>query len=494
MRLAAKLISIFLVAVALLTAANAYITIRAQQEAFENEQAEYATRVGKAIEGELLIAWKAQGDDAAAAVIENERPKNQFIEIRFTSFESEASRGNQPAVSKDSLASLSHGQVTSVMRNERGGTLWLHTYYAVIGDRQQKGAIEFSRPAGPIQAQCRATIFWSIVSIITMATIAVGLILVAGINLIGRPLDQLVERTRQIAAGEFSQPLILQGRDELSQLATALNEMCEQLAKNEAAIRGESAKRIAMLEQLRHADRLKTVGRLAAGIAHELGTPLNVVAGRAGLIASGKLTETENRQSAETIKSEANRITAIVRQLLDFARQNRPERKPDNLDSLVERTISLLQPLADKKGVTFARGFTERVEASIDASQIQQVLTNLMVNAIQASPTNGLVEVSTRRETMRFPENADGPFAEYASIQIQDNGAGIDEQTRDQIFEPFFTTKDVGEGTGLGLSIAFGVVREHDGWIEVDSHSGKGACFTIYLPIESVPADITHAR
>ena len=493
MRLAAKLILIFLVAVVLLTAANTYVAIRAQRESFEREQTAYAQRVGQAIESELLLAWEQQGDAGADALMKGEHPANQFVEVRFILLEAEAPQENQPSAPAESLSHAGHGQIVSVMVDEKGGAAWLHTYYPVIGSDKRRAAIEFSRSADELHEQNWWTMYRSLAVIGVVAIIGIALVWSAGVTLVGKPLDRLIEKTRRIADGDFSHPLAMKGRGELSQLAQALNEMCEQLTEHQETIRQESATRIATLQQLRHADRLKTVGRLAAGIAHELGTPLNVVAGRAGLIAAGKLSDAETRQSAETIKAEADRITAIVRQLLDFARQSRPERAEANVSLLAERTISLLQPLVEKKGVALAIDGAERIVASVDESQIQQVLTNVIMNAIQATPGGGQVTIAVQSQSGRSP-NDDGAEIDYVRIDVQDTGTGIDEPTREQLFEPFFTTKEVGEGTGLGLSIAFGIVQEHGGWIHVASQPGEGACFSIYLPIQASTVKATHAR
>ncbi|EAQ78585.1 sensor histidine kinase [Blastopirellula marina] len=494
MRLAAKLILIFLVAVVLLTAANTYVAIEGQNASFEREQTEYAQRVGQSIESELLLTWDQQGDAAVDALLLGEHSSNQLVQIRFISLETEAPGEKQPVASPESLSHVARGQIVSVMVNGQEGAAWLHTYYPVISSDKGRAALEFSRPAGELQQQNRWAIYRAMATIVVLAIVGVGLVMYAGVTLVGRPLDRLIEKTQRIAAGDFADPLAIAGNGELSQLARALNDMCEQLTQHQETIRQESATRIATLEQLRHADRLKTVGRLAAGIAHELGTPLNVVAGRAGLIAAGKLSETETRESAKTIKAEANRITLIVRQLLDFARQSRPQRADENVSLLTDRTISLLQPLAEKKGVAITADDAERIVASIDSSQIQQVLTNIIMNAIQATPDGGQIAISIQRKTRRSPEQTEGDVADYVRIDVQDNGSGIDEQTREQLFEPFFTTKDVGEGTGLGLSIAFGIVQEHGGWIDVASQPGDGACFSIYLPIQPTAVETTHAR
>jgi signal transduction histidine kinase len=275
----------------------------------------------------------------------------------------------------------------------------------------------------------------------------------------------------------------LRSRDELAELADDLNEMCARLAESQADIRAETAARLGATEQLRHADRLKTVGRLAAGIAHELGTPLNVVSGRAGLILSDKLAAEEVGASAAAIKTEADKMTRIIRQLLDFGRASTPRKVATDLRQVVSQAVDLLRTLAENSQVTL--GFdqaTEAAVAEIDVAQVQQVLTNLVVNAIQAMPHGGRVTISLRRQVAHPPDASDRPEAAYFAIEIRDQGIGIPAERLTQLFEPFFTTKQVGEGTGLGLSIAYGIVQEHGGWIDVTSQPGEGSCFTVMLP------------
>jgi signal transduction histidine kinase len=237
------------------------------------------------------------------------------------------------------------------------------------------------------------------------------------------------------------------------------------------------------MDHLRHADRLSTVGRLAAGIAHELGTPLNVVAGRAGLIQSGKLGPDEIGQSAAAIKAEADKMTRTIRQLLDFARTSAPRKAPTDLRSVVERTISLVRGLADEHHVQIrfvARG--EPAIAAIDAEQIKQVLTNLVVNAIQAMPDGGEVEITIWRRTNPPPDTSVLQGDRWLAIDVRDTGVGISPADMPHLFEPFFSTKEIGEGTGLGLAIAYGIVREHGGSIDVASQPGMGSRFTVSLP------------
>jgi signal transduction histidine kinase len=211
---------------------------------------------------------------------------------------------------------------------------------------------------------------------------------------------------------------------------------------------------------------------MAAGIAHELGTPLNVVAGRAALIASGKLSSEEITTSARTIKSEADRITSIVQRLLDFARGRRPQRVECELAMIAQRTISLLESLAGKRDVRLE--FETPAIATkcfVDESQIQQVITNLIVNALQATPAGGRVRLQI-----------DQPDEAWLRVRVADSGPGVPTELRERVFEPFFTTKEVGEGTGLGLSIAYGIVQEHGGRLEVSRGDLGGATFDVWLP------------
>jgi signal transduction histidine kinase len=302
---------------------------------------------------------------------------------------------------------------------------------------------------------------------------------------IARPLEQLMDKTRRAGKGDFSQPVQLRGQDELAELGRALNDMCEQLSSQQARIQAETTKRLAAMEQLRHADRLKTVGRLAAGIAHEMGTPLNVVSGRAGLIASGRLSVEEMRESALSIKNEADRITGIIRQLLDFARQRTPRRTATDVPELLAHTFELLKPLAEKRHVALRLDVRRAPSAiPVDPGQIQQVVTNILVNAVQSMPHGGEVSVVLDEQGRRPADAPQSPQGNYLAIAIRDQGVGIPPEHLEHVFEPFFTTKEVGEGTGLGLSIAYGIVQDHGGWIEVASEVGKGSCFTVYLPTE----------
>ena len=233
------------------------------------------------------------------------------------------------------------------------------------------------------------------------------------------------------------------------------------------------AARQASNERLQHANRLATVGQLAAGIAHELGSPLQVVAGRAKMIAVGEAVEAEARQSGQVILEQAQRMTQIIYGLLDYARRRAAKRSVTAVWEVAQGTRNLLGPIAHKKAVALELEGDSQCIAHVDVGQIQQALTNLVMNAIQSARAGGRVSIEVGLQARE---------GDYVFLAVTDDGPGIKEEDRARVFEPFFTTKDVGEGTGLGLAVAEGLVRENGGFITVESEFGHGACFSIFLP------------
>jgi signal transduction histidine kinase len=177
-------------------------------------------------------------------------------------------------------------------------------------------------------------------------------------------------------------------------------------------------------------------------------------------------------------------MTKIIRQLLDFARPRPPKKARTDVLALARAIEALLRPMARKRKVEVAIDpGTGPAEVEVDAGQIQQVLTNLTVNAIHAMPNGGTARISARNVTARSPADRGGKEGGFLRIDIEDQGVGISDESKVHLFEPFFTTKGVGEGTGLGLSVSLGIVREHGGWIDVESSVGKGSKFSVYLPV-----------
>jgi two-component system NtrC family sensor kinase len=246
---------------------------------------------------------------------------------------------------------------------------------------------------------------------------------------------------------------------------------------------------IAAVEQLRHRDRLALAGQIAAGIAHELGTPLNVVSGRAQLILEKDATREEIERHVHSIREQAERVTATIRQLLDFVRRRGPDLGPTDLNELCRQVVELIQPFATKRQVRLE--FTPADQACVvpvDYNQIQQAVSNLIMNAIQAMAEGGQVRVRVRNVVTHSEKDA------QVAIEVEDTGTGIAPENVKRIFEPFFTTQKAGEGTGLGLSITEGIVRDHGGRIDVESDLGKGSRFTFYLPASPEQRLVKEAR
>jgi signal transduction histidine kinase len=237
------------------------------------------------------------------------------------------------------------------------------------------------------------------------------------------------------------------------------------------------------LEQLRRSDRLATVGTLAAGVAHELGTPLNVILLRAKRQRAGDGTAEETLEGAGVVIEQAERMTRIIRQLLDFARPRPPAKARVDVRAIARSTLDVLEPLAAKRGVTLGLAEAAPATASVDADQLQQVLANLVVNGVHAMKRGGALTISVAHARARPPAPSEAREGGYIRIDVRDRGEGVPPRILEHLFEPFHTTKDVGEGTGLGLSIAHGIVREHGGWIGVETGPG-GSCFSVFIPEE----------
>ena len=246
--------------------------------------------------GELLVDFALRkGDSDIQESLERVIVSlQQTMSIRWVSLDTKAGEKFRPKVSSLQVTS----SIVAIETPEPDGTYDLEVYWPVALSSPHPCALEFTLSETDLVANKREIIKRTALLIAGMLLISGLLAVLFGVRLVGRPLDQLIAKARRIGGGDLTGPVHLRSHDELAELAEDLNAMCEKLAESQTRLRQESAARIMALEQLRHADRLKTVGRLASGIAHELGTPLNVIAGRAALISSGKLEVEQVGQSA----------------------------------------------------------------------------------------------------------------------------------------------------------------------------------------------------
>jgi signal transduction histidine kinase len=225
-------------------------------------------------------------------------------------------------------------------------------------------------------------------------------------------------------------------------------------------------------DQLWHADRLATLGQLAAGVAHELNEPLGNILGFAQLAQKTPNLPHAAKEDMRKIEAAALQGREIIKKLLVFARQTPPQIKRVNLNQVIEEGLYFFRARCAKQGIELVLELEPGLpELIADPAQLNQALVNLVVNALQAMPEGG--RLTLRTET----------HGAHLSLSVEDTGVGISEEVMGKIFAPFFTTKDVGEGTGLGLPVVHGIVSAHGGSIRVESKEGEGTRFEVHLPL-----------
>ena len=244
----------------------------------------------------------------------------------------------------------------------------------------------------------------------------------------------------------------------------------------------ERRKGRAAIEQLRHAERLNVIGVLAAGVAHELGTPLNVISGAAEMLVEQEPERARVDRLGGLILRQTEQMTAIIRHLLDFGRRNAAPVEDLEIDRVVASAAEMLAATARRARVDIvvSLGLTREHPVRAGARELEQVVSNLLLNGVQAMKDGGTLRVTTRLEHR-------GDTA-YGAIVVEDEGSGIAPEHLPYIFDPFFTTKGIGEGTGLGLSVSYGIVDDWGGAIEVQSVPGAGATFIVLIPLAGAAA------
>jgi len=484
-KLTAKFLAAFSLATLLLLAINTYARIGREVEHFDTDMRGDAVAFTAALAHTIATVTQVYGPSAGVSAVARVNARARQFHASWLTLAELAARPKELQLGPADLSQLRAGGAAFRERTGvDGGSGALVTYVAVpeqdSTDVRTVLAVAESLEARDkfVRETVNGTIWFAATLLLSSLVVAVTL----GAWLIARPIRSVQEKLRRIGEGDLSGPLVLRGHDEIGRIADELNRTCEVLLDNRTRLEAEAAAHAAMLEQIRHADRLATVGRLAAGIAHEIGTPLAVVAGRAQMIARGEVEGAEATQNASIVVEQTKRISTIIRQLLDFARKRPPSKVEVDLLATARTVITLLKPLADKRGVRLVLDESDTEGKDwVDEGQFQQVLTNLVANAIQATSRDGRVTVGMRSERVKPPPDHGGVEQTYRCLYVEDTGHGMDAATAARVFEPFFTTKDVGEGTGLGLSVAHGIVREHGGFLTVRSEPGKGSTFSIYL-------------
>jgi len=300
-----------------------------------------------------------------------------------------------------------------------------------------------------------------LVSVLVFTALGTGLAFYVA-KLLVRPLEQMEERMEQIARGNFAPlPEPKTRAQEPISLFRAFNRMIQELERRQ--------------DELVESRKMAAIGTLTSGIAHELNNPLNNILLTAEAMKEelAKLNQGELAEMAEDILSESERASEIVRDLLDFARSERPSLEEINVGELLQQTLRLVSNQAAVANIEVEVRIEEGIPSIYgERRSLQQVFLNLFVNAIQAMPNGGNLTVRAHKV----------PGTRDVAVVVSDTGVGIPSEYLSRIFDPFFTTKEVGRGTGLGLTVAYGIVEKHGGKIEVESQVGRGTTFTVVLP------------
>jgi len=288
---------------------------------------------------------------------------------------------------------------------------------------------------------------------------------------ISGPIKELVSASRNLAHGDLNARVetTTMSRDELAEMAIAFNAMAAALQERDERLREMATTRIGQ------AERLAIIGRLSAGVAHELNNPLQGIVTYSHLLIERMPQEDPNNDFVQKIVIQANRCRDIIRGLLDFARHGEHARSFSNVGIVLQDSISLVEKQAIFHNIQIIKEFDAKIPlAFIDPSRIERVFINIIMNAAEAMDGDGKLTLRTRT----------GRSGDYVVVQISDTGHGIPKANLRRIFDPFFTTKEVGRGTGLGLAISYGIVQDHGGTISVESNVGECTTFTIRLPIK----------
>jgi two-component system NtrC family sensor kinase len=284
------------------------------------------------------------------------------------------------------------------------------------------------------------------------------------------PIIKMVSASNEVAQGNLDAKVEVDTNDELQDLAESFNAMADALKRRDNQIKDFTTKKIM------ESERLALVGQLSANIAHELNNPLQGIVTFSHLVLEDLKTDDQSLVfSLEKIAGQANRCRDIIRGLLDFARQRKPDKAFCDINEVLHECVSLVEHQALFHNIEVIKHFQEDLPlAVIDAAQIERVFINMIVNAAEAMEGSGYLNISTR-----YRKGKDA-----IEIAFSDSGPGISEENLPKIFDPFFTTKDVGHGTGLGLAISYGIVKSHGGIISVDSKEGQGTTFIVQLPVK----------
>src|SRR5262245_21846833 len=388
-----------------------------------------------------------------------------------------------PASSAAVTRAIEAGDGDLVETHGAGGDWWVYilpVQYSVQKGRPPSAAtrraLEIAFVAPDTRPMARPAIRDVFVRVGTLTVALALLIAVVLQRQVLRPLANLAQSIRALGEGRRGPPLPVKRHDELGELAESFNRMTERLEEARQRLVAEAEYALDLEQQLRRSETLAEAGKLASGIAHEVGTPLNIISGRAEMVLRSLPPEHPGRQDLERIIHQIDRVSNIVRSLLDTVRLGKCEIQRVSVELLIGRMLPLLEHVVRKRGIAMATSIpADLPSVAGDPGRLQQVFINLLMNAVEATPTDGQITIAATAAAQN-----DGRAG--VMVQVTDTGSGIPHEALGQVFEPFYTTKPVGEGTGLGLAISRDIIRDHGGSIVARSRPGHGSTFVVWLP------------
>jgi two-component system NtrC family sensor kinase len=374
-------------------------------------------------------------------------------------------------------------QGSSEFTQEAGGRYWFCHIAPMRGD-PPLGYLLVAQDWTEVQHDLFRRTTSSIAAAVVVVLLTAILIPLVSRRYVSRPLTELSRRVSRLSSGEEAERE--QGGDEVTLITEEFRKLARELSVARRRLLDENERKLELERRLRHSDKLATIGTLASGLAHEIGTPLGVIRGRAEHLLRSKPDEARLNSGLEIIIQQIDRISRIVRMLLDFGRRREPIRVTSDVRTIVQRTMHLLETEAERRNISLISEMGPvPLLVDCDIDQLQQVFVNLGMNALDAMASSG----GALRMTGRYVIESG---RECVRLRFQDEGPGVEDQFKDRVFDPFFTTKDPGKGTGMGLAVSQSIVRDHDGEITL-APATQGACFVVTLPVSPRRANVLAA-
>lgn len=461
----------------------AHVRLDRELQLLEDDLVREQQLIGRALRPSVEHAWVDRGIPMATSVVREASESERVVSIRAVALQRPIPGLSPPKLEASRVRKLMSAPA-SRKRAARDAKGHLVSYVALSLPEAPPAALELSVSLDVERRFVRRTLIELAVIGLLIGVCSFVLAGVLGWTLVGRRVGSLVRMAQAVGAGQDPPRHPVRRRDELGVLTHEMNHMADLLAASREQAKQEAVARSQLSEQLRHADRLATIGMLLSRVAHDIGTPLNVISARAKRIARGQVTGQAAADNARIASEEADQIGASIRNLLDFSRSGTGMRTRVAAGQVAGQVLDMLRTLASGRHVQLeVRDLAEGVELTTDAHQLQQALTNLVVNAVQASSAGGRVRLRVEPRRVTPPPEVGTRELEAVCFAVEDQGLGVPETMREDIYRPFFTTKPAGQGTGLGLAIASSIVRDLGGWITLETGVERGSRFEVWIPL-----------